>query len=196
MQRSAQRMQALINELLVLSRINRRGEPFVRVDLGQVVRDMLQDLDERIAQSGAEVRIDDLPTIDADPTQMRQLFQNLIANALKFRRSDQPPRVVVRGRMPKARQDGAALGRRSCEIEVVDNGIGFEQRYAEQIFQPFQRLHGRSEFEGTGMGLTICRKIAERHGGTIVARGVPGEGSTFLVTLPLTQSTGGPSDGQ
>jgi signal transduction histidine kinase len=117
----------------------------------------------------------------ADPTQMRQLLQNLVGNALKFRREGVPPSISVRGRVDAKTQ--------RCVVEVEDNGIGFEAKYAERIFQVFQRLHGRDRYEGTGIGLAICRKIVERHNGSITVRSTPGVGSTFLVSLPLNQHT-------
>ena len=132
----------------------------------------------RIDEVQATVEIGDLPTIEADPLQMRQLLQNLIGNALKFRRDDEPPVVRVTA------EKGDGLWR----ITVADNGIGFDRRQAERIFGVFQRLHGRTAYEGTGIGLAICRKIAERHGGTITADGVPGAGATFTVTLPERQA--------
>lgn len=190
MRRAAERMQLLINDLLTLSRVTRKGEPFQRVDLNAVVRAVLNDLEARIAQTGGQVELDELPTVDADPTQMRQLFQNLIGNALKFHRPNEPPRVSI---VCAASGDaGATLWR----IEVRDNGIGFEPKYAEQIFQPFQRLHGRDEYEGTGMGLAICRRIVDRHHGTITAEGRPFEGATIFITLPMPQTVEGPSDGE
>jgi PAS domain S-box-containing protein len=176
---AAARMQALIENLLTFSRVTTKARPFVPVDLASAARDALSDLDSRVAQSGARVEIDPLPSVDADPMQMHQLFQNLLGNALKFHRADVPPAVRV--------SSCALPGGESCEIRVQDGGLGFEPQYAERIFGMFQRLHGRSEFEGTGIGLAICRKIVERHGGTIVAKGVPGEGALFTITLPYRQ---------
>ena len=124
------------------------------------------------------------PTLDADPLQMRQLLQNLIGNGLKFARPGEPPVVQVEGKM-LPEQDGEIP---RCEISVRDHGIGFEETYLDRIFELFQRLHGRQEYEGTGMGLAICRKIVERHGGEITARSAPEAGATFLITLPLRQA--------
>ena len=123
-----------------------------------------------------------MPTVDADSTQMYQLFQNLVGNALKFHRPDTPPEVRVKAGKPS---NGMV------RIEVSDNGIGFDEQYLDRIFQPFQRLHSRAEYDGSGIGLAICRKIAERHGGSITAHSNPGEGATFVVTLPTTHSQGG-----
>jgi signal transduction histidine kinase len=130
--------------------------------------------------------VEELPMVYADPTQMRQLLQNLIGNGLKFHQPDVPPTVEVEA------HDGSVDGFvKQVQITVRDNGIGFEERYLDRIFQPFQRLHGRGEYEGSGIGLAICRKIVERHGGSITAESRPGQGSTFVVSLPLKQNDGG-----
>ncbi|HEV7239187.1 MAG TPA: ATP-binding protein [Thermoanaerobaculia bacterium] len=176
MQSAANRMQVLINDLLSFSRVTTNAQPFVRVDLGAVASEVVKDLEARIVESGGRITVGPMPVIDADPLQMRQLLQNLAANALKFRRDDVPPVVDVHGELENGR----------CRITVVDNGIGFEEKYAERIFTMFERLHARTKYEGTGIGLAICRKIAERHGGEIRAHGKPGEGATFVVTLPAT----------
>jgi signal transduction histidine kinase len=126
-------------------------------------------------------------TLDADPLQMRQLLQNLIGNALKFHKPGEPPAVEVRGELVPADGRPAPL----CRLTVRDNGIGFDEKYLDRIFDVFQRLHGRGEYEGSGMGLAICRKIVERHGGTITATSAPGRGATFVVTLPARQPPGG-----
>jgi signal transduction histidine kinase len=178
-QNSGKRMQTLISDLLTFSRVTTKAQPFVPTDLNEATRDVLCDLEVRIEQVRGRVELAELPTLDADPLQMRQLMQNLIGNALKYHRPDAPPVVKVSSR----RSSGHASER--CEILVEDNGIGFEQIYADRIFTIFQRLHGRTEYEGTGVGLAVCRKIAERHGGSITARSTPGEGSTFTVTLPV-----------
>jgi signal transduction histidine kinase len=178
MQDAAARMQTLINDLLTFSRVTTRAQPFVSVDLNVVVSQVLTDLEVRIQQSAARVGLEHLPTIDGDQLQLRQLFQNLLANALKFQRPDVPP--VVRVYAEDVDEDTA----RVC---VQDNGIGFDEKYLDRIFTIFQRLHGRVDYEGTGVGLAVCRKIVERHGGTVTARSAPGEGATFIVTLPRTQ---------
>ena len=176
---AAARMQDLIENLLTFSRVTTKAQPFASVDLGSVTRDALSDLESRVAESRGHVELGELPSVCADATQMQQLMQNLLGNALKFHRAGVPPLVHVSSR--------ALPGGDGVEIAVKDNGLGFEQQYAERIFGMFQRLHGRSEFQGTGIGLAICRKIVERHNGTIVARGVPGEGAVFTVTLPYRQ---------
>jgi PAS domain S-box-containing protein len=188
MTNAAGRMQTLINDLLEYSQVTTRPEPPQPVDLGRVVAEVLSDLDERIRGSAGQVLVGPLPTILARPLQMRQLFQNLIANALKFHPAGVPPEVhvdaVSRGdlRGSKGRPDRIPV----WEIRVRDNGIGFDEKHAEKIFAPFQRLNGRQAFEGTGMGLAICRRIVAYVGGTISATAQPGEGATFVVTLPRT----------
>jgi len=174
---SASRMRQLLDDLLQFSRVATRPEPFKGISLSKVVREAADVFEETLKQSGGVVEIEKLPDIEADETQILRLFQNLIGNALKFR-SAEKPRIMV-----YAKQDDE----RVCQIFVKDNGIGFEQQYEELIFKPFQRLHGRSEYDGTGMGLAICRKIAERHGGSIRAESEPGRGSTFIIRLPLKQ---------
>jgi PAS domain S-box-containing protein len=176
MQSAAHRMQTLIQDLLAYSRVTSKAQPFVPVRLGAVAREVTDDLQARVEETGARVEIGELPAVAADPLQMRQLFQNLIGNALKFSRPGVTPHVRVSASLPG---DGTAV------IRVADNGIGFDVKYLDRIFVPFERLHGRMEYEGTGMGLAICRKIAERHKGAITAESEPGEGTTFVVTLPL-----------
>lgn len=190
MQNAAGRMQILINDLLTFSRVTSKGQPFVPVDLGLVVREVVSDLEARVEQTGGRIEIGDLPTIDADPLQMRQLFQNLIGNALKFHRKDVPPVVRISGTLIDRPADSAAVDAPFCQIVVADNGIGFDEKYLDRIFNVFQRLHGRNEYEGTGVGLAVCRRIAERHHGTITAESTPGQGSTFFVTLPVKQTAG------
>jgi signal transduction histidine kinase len=173
---AASRMQSLINELLLFSRVGSKAEPFKATNLEKTVHEVLSDLEGRLNRSQAKIIIEGLPTVEADEVQMRQLFQNLISNALKFHKKDTPPVVSIKG---KVNDSGV------CEIEVCDNGIGFDEQYAARIFKPFERLHGRSEYEGTGMGLAICRKIVKRHGGEITVKSRPNEGCEFSVTLPL-----------
>ncbi len=180
MQSAAGRMHALINDLLTFSRVTSKAQPFVPVNLATVATEVVSDLEARIDQTGGRVEVGDLPEIEADPTQMRQLFQNLLGNALKFHRPDAAPVVKVHG----ATRDG------TFTLEISDNGIGFEEKYLDRIFTPFQRLHSRQEYEGTGMGLAVCRKIVERHGGTITARSAPDAGTTFRVELPVEQTQG------
>ena len=203
MQVAALRMQNLITDLLTLSRITTRPQPFVPVDLTQIAREAISDMEVSIQEVGGQVHLDPLPTLEADPVQMRQLLQNLIGNALKFHRSGEPPVVQVHAVLSQdqngdqpAETDQAqeAHKQQRCEIQVEDNGIGFDEKYLDRIFAPFQRLHGRGEYQGTGMGLAICRKIAERHRGQITARSQPGQGTIFSVTLPLHQPQRGKRD--
>lgn len=175
MQNAAARMSQLIESLLQYSRVTSRAQPFQRVDLMQVAFEVVANLDESIRESGARIRCDLLPIVTADPTQMRQLLQNLVGNALKFRVPGRPPTVNVKL---------APAGGGGYQLAVEDNGIGFDPVYLNRLFRPFQRLHGRQQYPGSGMGLAICRKIVERYHGTITASSRPGEGSVFLVTLP------------
>ncbi|MFL5348071.1 MAG: sensor histidine kinase [Hyalangium sp.] len=184
MQSAATRMRRLIDDLLAFARVTSKAQPFTPVNLASVAREVLSDLEVAIEQSKATVTVGELPVLDADPTQMRQILQNLLSNALKFRQDDAPPRISIEAKVDKE------SGR--CELRVQDNGIGFEEKHADKIFNLFQRLHGRGKYEGTGLGLAICRKIAERHGGSIVARSTPGSGSTFVLTLPLARSKAAP----
>ena len=190
MQAAAKRMQSLIDDLLAFSRITTKANPFELADLNKIVGEVLSDLEVRIQQTNGQVDLGELPALDADPLQMRQLFQNLIVNALKFHQEGRTPVVKIRGqpsRPPTEASSGNDPTNGSCHITVEDNGIGFEEKYLDRIFVLFQRLHGRTAYEGTGIGLAICRKIADRHGGSITAKSTPGEGSTFIITLPLKQ---------
>lgn len=190
MQNAAGRMQTLIDDLLTFSRVTSKAQPFVSVSLYQVTQEVLSDLEVRIQQTKGRVEVGELPIIDGDPVQMRQLLQNLISNALKFHRNDEPPLVSVRGQLLKNTEQltESSLATEFCQLIIQDNGIGFEMKYLDRIFNVFQRLHGRSEYEGTGMGLAICRKIAERHNGSITATSTLGQGATFIVTLPIKQT--------
>jgi light-regulated signal transduction histidine kinase (bacteriophytochrome) len=170
---AANRMQELLDALLRYSCVETLGRDFVTVKLEDVVRTVTTDLEISIKKAGALVEVGALPIILGDPYQWRQLFQNLIANAIKYHRSEVKTVIKIYG------QDG--IGR----IFVEDNGIGFDEKYLDKIFQPFQRLHGKHEYPGTGIGLSICKKIVERHGGTITAKSTPGKGSTFIITLPM-----------
>jgi PAS domain S-box-containing protein len=186
MQAAARRMSDLIHALLDYSRVGTRPAPFAPVDLAQAAADAESDLAVRIQSTGGRVEIGALPEVEGDGTMMRQLMLNLIGNAVKFGRPGVPPVVRVDGRLLDADEAPPTPEAEAwAEIVVRDNGIGFETKYAERIFAPFQRLHGRGEYEGTGMGLAICRRIAERHGGTLTAHGEPGIGATFTVRVPV-----------
>jgi signal transduction histidine kinase len=173
----AGRMQRLINDLLTYSRVGRRGESFVRLRLDDIVKASLTNLEAAIADAGATIDMSDLPEIMGDPTQLAQLFQNLIGNAIKFRRDD-PPLVRIAA---APAENGFA------EITVEDNGIGIEREYVEKVFLIFQRLHGRDKYSGTGIGLAIVKKVVEHHGGKVWIDSTPGQGSRFRFTLPLVQ---------
>lgn len=190
MQQAAKRMNGLLQDLLALSRIASQGRPFEPVNLTKVIQGVLSDLEARIEESGGHVEVSNLLTLDADPTQMRQLLQNLISNGLKFRKAGEVPIVKVQGQLLQKQEKslvGSAPASELYQIRVTDNGIGFDEKYLERIFAVFQRLHGRNEYEGTGIGLAVCRKIADRHRGTITAMSTPGQGATFIVTLPCKQ---------
>lgn len=179
MSSSANRMQKMVDDLLAYSRIQSHGSEFVPVDLNDVFRDVISDLEIRISETHGKITSDPLPIVRGDPSQMRQLFQNLLVNALKFHRQGVAPIVKVQHIInePESAADGVVL-------VFADNGIGFEMKYHERIFLPFQRLHGQDVFEGSGIGLAICRKILQRHGGSITAESEPGVGSRFIVRLP------------
>ncbi len=194
MQDGASRMSRLITDLLAYSRITTKARPFDRVDLNAVAEEVVSDLEMQIAEVEGSVEVGPLPVIDADATQMRQLLQNFIANALKFHRPGVRPVVEVRATVEERDALDGADRQRVCRLEIRDNGIGFDEKYLDRIFTPFQRLHGRGEYAGTGMGLAICRRIAERHQGTIAARSTPGGGATFILTVPLVQPTHQPEE--
>jgi light-regulated signal transduction histidine kinase (bacteriophytochrome) len=166
-------MQRLINDLLAYSRVERRGNPIQQTEAEAAFNAALENLDVAVKEYGATVTHESLPTIKADATQLVQLFQNVIGNAIKFR-GESPPQIHV----------GVAEVGDFWQFSVRDNGIGIEPQYFERIFLVFQRLHTRREYQGTGIGLAICKRIVERHGGRIWVESVPGEGSTFHFTLP------------
>lgn len=172
----AYRMLHIMEQLRDLSRIGTADNPFEKISLESVLHEVISDLDMRISEAGARVEVGPLPLIEGDKTQMRQLFQNLLSNALKFRLAGgAPPQVVIKSR---ASDNGLA------EICVEDNGIGFDEKYLDRIFKPFQRLHGSNEYEGSGIGLAICHKIVLRHKGSITAKSAPGKGTVFIISLP------------
>ncbi len=198
MQSAAERMQILIKDLLTFSRVTSKAQPFVEVNLHKVAKEVLSDLETTIERMNAHVELLELPTIEADPLQMRQLLQNLISNGLKFHKKGQTPMVKIYSKAVKKPHRvimGKAQSKDLCKIVVQDNGIGFDEKYIDRIFAVFQRLHGRSEYEGTGVGLAVCRKIVERHGGTITAESAPGKGAKFIVSIPIKQHHVEKSDG-
>lgn len=187
MQSAASRMQLFITDLLSYSRVTTKALPFSPVDLNTVLTEVLSDLEIRLEQTGGRVENAGLATIDADPLQMRQLIQNLLGNALKFHKPTVAPIILVSGEIIQEKTETS--NHPMYRITIKDNGIGFDNKYAERIFGIFQRLHGRSDYEGSGVGLAVCRKIVERHGGSIVAQGILDQGATFVVTLPYKQQS-------
>ncbi len=179
MNTAAYRMQSLIIDLLTYSRIATREQPFQQISLNYIVQEVLNDLSTHIEENKGQISVQKLPHIEADATQMRQLFQNLLSNSLKFHQPDQPPIVQIYS---------TSLANNTAQIIIEDNGIGFDEKYLSRIFEVFQRLHGRTRYPGTGVGLAICRKIVLRHQGTITAQSQPNKGAKFIITLPHTQN--------
>ncbi len=192
MQSASNRMQTLINDLLTFSRVSTKAKPFEKTNLEKIVNEVLNDLEVKVEETNAKITIVGLPEICADQTQMRQLFQNLIGNALKFRKPDSVPEVKI---YHEAQTFEEIENAEQLQIIVEDNGIGFDEKYADRIFTVFQRLHGRAEFEGSGVGLAVCRKIVERHGGQIIAQGSIGKGAKFIISLPQNIHDGGNENG-
>jgi len=188
---AANRMKLLIENLLSYSRLSTKTEPFELVDLGLTIENILSDLEMKIQDTGAKINMMPMPTLDALPTQMQQLFQNLITNALKFVKPNEKPNISIEAYEADRKElsflDVPFKHNKYYKISIVDNGIGFDEEYAEKIFLIFQRLHGRSEFEGTGLGLAICKKIVDNHHGYIVAKSEPNKGAIFTVFLPFSE---------
>ncbi|WP_322516010.1 ATP-binding protein [Rhodopseudomonas palustris] len=180
---SSRRLRALINDLAEYSRVGRQARPLAPISLNEVLSEVLADLKPILQDTRAAVTAGDLPVVLCDASQIRQLLQNLISNALKYRDDGRAPQITI-GSVIENESAGDERVRR-LRVSIADNGIGFDPKYVEQIFEPFQRLHGPDEYEGTGIGLAICRKIVSRHGGSITATSRPGEGSVFDFTLPL-----------
>jgi signal transduction histidine kinase len=178
MQKSVTRMATFIDDLLRYSQVSQKVHAFEPTDMGKVMKNVLSNLEARINQTNGQVKIDSLPIIHADEFQMHQLFQNLVSNAFKFHKEGETPIVHVKCR---------SLQNGFLEIMVEDNGIGFKEQYLDRIFKPFERLNGASAYEGSGMGLAICRKIVNKHGGRLTAKSALQVGTTFIVTLPEKQ---------
>jgi len=187
MMSATQRMRILIDNLLTLSRVSRKPEEHEDIDLNDLLDDIRVDLEMQTADRNGKIEYSGLPVLHGNRTQLQQLFQNLVSNSLKFSKSGVPPHIVVSSRpaetaeLTETELDNAQDY--NC-IEIRDNGIGFEQKYAETIFNVFQRLHGRSEYEGTGIGLAICKKVVENHRGKISASSVPDVGTTISIFFP------------
>ena len=178
MQKSAIRMKGLIDDLLHFSRVTMRSTPFQEIDLNAVISEVLSDLEFQIERTKGRVEVDPLPRIEGGKFQMRQLFQNLISNALKYHRDTVAPVIKIKY---------AGFDEEFEEIYIEDNGKGFDEKHLDRIFRPFERLHGHSEYGGTGMGLAICHKIVTHHKGQITAKSQPNQGATFIVKLPSKQ---------
>ena len=191
--KASRHMQALVEGLLSYSRVTTKAQTSTRVDLNEVLQNVISQLEVQLDRTQGQVIADPLPVITAEPLQMNQLFQNLVANALKFHKPDVPPVVRIHSRYLPKHEDSPGSGAGCYEITIEDNGIGFDERYAEQIFRIFERLSPQDKTSGSGVGLAICRKIVERHGGSITAHGTPGEGSRFVFRLPAHAEPGTPS---
>ena len=181
---SAQRMQNIIEGILAYSTLDKRSQPVEKINLDLVIENIKTDLELIINEKGAILVISELPEIEGAPILIHQLFYNLVHNALKFSKADEPPRVIITSNIV-SNQEGIEL----LEIKIKDNGIGLDPVFAEKIFDAFERLHSKDQFEGNGLGLALCRKIAKRHNGSITAAGEKDNGAEFTVTLPLKQST-------
>ncbi|MBN1412720.1 MAG: hypothetical protein JW969_17865, partial [Spirochaetales bacterium] len=185
MMNAALRMGNLIKGLLQYSRVTTKAKPYEKVNLNEIIKGVLGDLEIRIQETGAEINTENLPFIEAEPLQMRQLFQNLIGNAIKYQRKDIPPVITINSHIISYEDTDF------CKITITDNGMGFDTKYTEQIFGLFKRLFNRDEYEGMGIGLAICKKIVEQHRGVISAISEPGKGSSFSIELPLKQKKTG-----
>lgn len=188
---ATENMRTLIDNLLEFSRTSRISEPFVTVDLNQTIASVLSDLELKIDETGAVIDTDRLPVLEGIPMQLRQMFTNLLTNAFKFRKKDHKPHITISCRqLTDVEKDEYSLQpqRRWYRMSVQDEGIGFEQEFSEKIFKIFQRLHGKAEYPGSGIGLAICKKIVENHRGIIFARSQPGQGAEFVIIVPENQS--------
>lgn len=184
-------MRTLIDNLLEFSRTSRISEPFSRIDLNNVISEVKADLELKIEETSTKIDSDVLPVIDAIPMQMRQLFTNLFTNAIKFRQANTNPEIEIRYQvLPEedVENDHLRQGTQYYRIIVRDHGIGFDQEFSMKIFQIFQRLHGKAEYPGSGIGLAICKKIVDNHNGRIYAESEAGKGAEFVIILPESQT--------
>ncbi len=184
-------MRTLIDNLLEFSRTSRISEPFVKTDLNNIISEVRADLELKIEESKSEITSDVLPTIDAIPMQMRQLFTNLFTNAIKFRSPGDVPKIAITSQVMSDEEKESNQLRTNTQyyrIVVKDLGIGFDPEFSLKIFQIFQRLHGKAEYPGSGIGLAICKKIVENHAGIIFAESEPGNGAEFIILLPESQA--------
>ena len=185
-QQAAERMQVLIVDILSFSKVSNDRSAFVESDLNTVIKDVLTDMEDEINSNNATISVQPLPTLLVRPTLMRPLFHNLIGNALKYRKKDEDVSIEIRSEVSFGISDrDKNFVNKYCRIFIKDNGIGFDQKYADEIFGMFRRLHHNGEYSGTGVGLALCKKIAELHHGFISARGKINEGATFIVSFPL-----------
>jgi signal transduction histidine kinase len=193
-QSAAVRMQTLISDILAFSRINNEKDTFINYNLNVIVQEVLDELDRAVQDKQAEINVQELPNIDVNPGLMRPLFANLLSNAIKYCKKDVPPKVKVWSEVAEITSNKGSV-EKFCRIYFEDNGIGFDQQYAEQIFDMFRRLHVHSEFEGTGIGLTLCKKIVEKHNGFISVQSKVNKGSTFIISLPVQQTGAASTNG-
>jgi PAS domain S-box-containing protein len=186
---SAKRMRALILDILSYSRLSAASNIFEPVDLNEIVRDLLEDFELIVQEKNADIRVEDLPQIEANRGQIRQVFQNMMSNALKFSKEEEPPVIHISSTYLEERSFEALPQSEGpfCLIRIKDNGIGFDQKYQNHIFALFERLHSKDSYEGSGIGLSITKKIIEKHDGLVQARGISGEGAEFLLLLPVSQ---------
>jgi len=188
---SSKRMQMLINDLLSFSRQSVSSSDFQRTDLNSLVREAITELEIEVEKSNAKIHLDELPVVWVIPSLMKQLFHNLVSNAIKFRAKGIEPIIHIESKKIYE-SDHSSLaslnGSKYYKVSISDNGIGFDPKYSDEIFMVFKRLNSYHEYEGTGVGLSICKKIIEKHNGSIVAESEPGKGSTFSFVLPENQS--------
>lgn len=189
-QKAAERMQALIKDILTFSKLSIEKDLFVETDIKKVVHDVLEELQNVIEEKAARVSVSLLPSLYVNPGLIKPLFFNLIGNALKYSKKDEPPKIEIYCETNKGEQQLLGMDKpvKYCRIYVKDNGIGFDQQYAGQIFEMFQRLHSQTDYEGTGIGLALCKQIVEKHKGYINALSSTDEGATFIISLPMEQS--------
>jgi len=191
MQAASARMNSLIRDLLTYSRLSAKGETRVSVAADDIIREVLVDLETALRDTKANIQVGPLPVLKGNPLQLRQLFQNLVSNALKFHKPGEPPRVTITSRPPtpeKLAELGLPTSRSWATLTVSDEGIGFDEKYSQRMFELFQRLQGRSQYTGTGIGLAIAKRVVENHGGAITAHSQPGQGAQFTVFLPAVGS--------
>ena len=188
-QKASERMQLLINDILTFSKLSVEDGMFVQCDLNKLVGEVIIDMEEEVNEKNARILVNDLPSMFVNPGLIRPLFHNLISNALKYSKKNVEPIITIHSEVSPSLNGNGIRDSNSkyCRIFIEDNGIGFDQKYSEQIFGMFKRLHLNTEFEGTGIGLALCKKIVEKHNGYISARSKINEGSTFIISLPLEQ---------